>query len=138
MTYEQETLWLAGWLEGEGSFMCRPNCNEVRITVGSTDEDVVRRAAAICGNRRVYSDEARKKRLPHYQTLWRFEILGDDAIEVAKRILPFMGQRRKTKIEFLLVRAANRISRSESGRRGGFAKAANRRKLEPTLIKQAV
>lgn len=130
MTYEQETLWLAGWLEGEGSFMCRPNCNEIRISVGSTDEDVVRRAAAAIGPFvKIYAQAGKQRpelidpsvkvykgRPSHYQTLWRFEVLGDKAVELGKRILPFMGQRRKAKIEFLLAKAANRMTRSERGK----------------------
>lgn len=110
--------------------MCRPNCNEIRISVGSTDEDVVRRAAAAIGPFvKIYAQAGKQRpelidpsvkvykgRPSHYQTLWRFEVLGDKAVELGKRILPFMGQRRKAKIEFLLAKAANRMTRSERGK----------------------
>lgn len=116
MTYEQETLWLAGLLEGEGCFRARIHSVIVRLKM--TDEDVVRKAAVLMGGK--------CKRLPHYgrpshwKTSFEVNVCSEKAIQVMKRILPFMGQRRKAKIEELLERASHRMTPTE------VAKNANR------------
>jgi hypothetical protein len=116
MTHEQETLWLAGLFEGEGCFTTRRNRHEIRIALSMTDEDVVLKAAIAVGGPsvRVHS----RKRKVHYKPTFEFELVGDRAVTFCQRILPFMGQRRKARIEFLLELASHRISRSESGKIG--------------------
>jgi hypothetical protein len=50
MEIDKKTLhWLAGYLEGEGSFMkgSPSTPNQPIITVSSTDEDIIRKVAGI-------------------------------------------------------------------------------------------
>jgi len=130
MNYEQETLWLAGLLEGEGCFTTRRQFHEIRISLHMTDEDVVRKAAIAMGSNSVRIRVHSRTRKPTHKEVWEFEILGDRAIEVAKRILPFMGQRRKARIEFLLDRASHRFTRSESGKMGARKRWGTKQKGE--------
>src|SRR6266566_3562043 len=48
----KDVYWLAGFLEGEGSFPSRaPFANTARIAVDTTDRDVAERAASLLGGR---------------------------------------------------------------------------------------
>jgi hypothetical protein len=89
--------WLAGILEGEGSFpyQCSPG-----ICIGSTDKDIVERVAKYFDRkiRGAYKYKLNKK--PVYYT----EIWGIKAIEWMKRLYPLMGIRRKQKIKENLKR----------------------------------
>ncbi len=89
-----DIAWLAGLLEGEGSFILRPG-NSPSITVGSTDIDVVQRAHAIMGaNGRIH-----ERRLKSGKVFCRI-VVNDQAvaIDVMKAVLPLMGLRRSERI----------------------------------------
>lgn len=104
MNIEKEDLaWLAGLLEGEGSFMLGRNIVNERlyhypkIVVAMTDEDVIARAAGLFGTS-VYvipPTEGRKQQ-------WRAQKNGSGAAEIMVALLPHMGIRRSAKIEEIL------------------------------------
>jgi hypothetical protein len=101
---DQEFYWLAGLLEGEGSFLPGPPSapNSVRITLTMTDADVVARVAALWG---VSYHEVRRELChamgwkPNFYTHLR----GRPAVEMMRRLLPFMGVRRQGQIERALA-----------------------------------
>jgi len=126
MTYEQETLWLAGLMEGEGSFSPRTRKNRyinnaMVIQLSMTDEDVVRHAALVMG---VPVKGPYRPKKSHHKTYWTISFGGDKAEEVCKRILPFMGQRRKASIEMLLEMSTRRMTKPQ------IAAMVNRRRQE--------
>lgn len=123
MTYEQETLWLAGLLEGEGCFYRQAHCNGMHIKLQMTDEDVVRKAAIIMNVSCYPQKPATLNRKP----TWRLNCSGDKAVAIAKRILPFMGRRRKEKIEELLSFAALRMSLAERAARARASRRITKR-----------
>lgn len=96
-----EVRWLAGLLEGEGSFGFFlnkdphgiPRYPVLRISLGMTDEDVVERAAAImrARGRRTYRQGNRK---PMHET----SVTGSRAAGWMMTLWPLMGVRRKTRI----------------------------------------
>lgn len=139
MTYEQETLWLAGLLEGEACFHGtrdghgKPS-NGACIQLLMTDEDVVNKAAAIC-NAKVYprKPDTRGK----WKPAWRMCVSGNRAVEVMKRILPFMGQRRKCKIEELLLIASHRLSLTERMKRASSARHKHKDELTIQLFEES-
>lgn len=96
MISEEDLLWLAGLLEGEGSFLqsCPSTPNAPAITLMMTDLDVVQHAAMIL-NVTVYSRfRAGKAKSTH-----QLRLRGKRAVETMQQLLPLMGARRRSQIE---------------------------------------
>lgn len=92
-------VWLAGLLEGEGTFdLHRGKYPRVRLAM--TDRDVVGRAATLLGSRVRLS----LKPAP-YKASWHAEVSGEKAALVMRAVLPFMGSRRSAKIAAVLGEA---------------------------------
>jgi len=126
MNYKEETIWLAAMLEGEGSF-CRTGVhkerrvnNSVRVNFASTDKDIAEKVARIMGvqckkklslSRQHRMAKGDKMEYDAYAT-------GENAVQVMRRVLLYMGQRRTEKINELLTIAAQRVPRAVSLARG--------------------
>jgi hypothetical protein len=99
-----DLLWLAGLLEGEGSFDAHRG-RYPRIRLAMTDRDIVGRAASLMDS---------KIRLALHpapaQATWHTEISGERAAEIMRDILPHMGTRRSGKIANVLGVAHFRAS----------------------------
>lgn len=93
--------WLAGYLEGEGTFLAPPPSNSslYRVRVTATDEDVVAHVAATFGSQLVTIKNQRKE---HWSTIYEATSRGRYAIAWMQRLYPYMGQRRQEKIELVL------------------------------------
>ncbi len=114
MNIEQEIIWLAGLLEGEGYFqVCsvRGTATVIRIRLQMTDEDVVRHAARIMG---APSVRVRKRNNPKWKDLYVTEVQCYRAESIMRQILPFMGARRKSRIEESLFRWERRLTLSKA------------------------
>lgn len=91
-----ELLWLAGLLEGEGSFDAHRG-KYPRVRLAMTDRDVVGRAASLMGTEfRLALHPAPAK------ATWHSEVSGEKAAEIMRAILPFMGTRRSQRIADVL------------------------------------
>lgn len=91
-----DLVWLAGLLEGEGTFDLHRG-KYPRIRVGMSDRDVIGRAATLLGAK------VRLSLRPKPQSaMWHAEISGAKAREVMELILPHMGARRSGKIATIL------------------------------------
>jgi len=91
-----DVIWLAGLLEGEGSFDLHRG-KYPRVRVGMTDRDVIGRAATLVGS----SVRLSLKQKP-YTSTWHAEVTGPKATEVMRAILPHMGARRSGRIAEIL------------------------------------
>lgn len=96
--------WLAGLLEGEGSF-CVPKKHKdtsyIRVCLEMTDEDIVRRAAFLMEEAKVHGPRPRPTGLgskPYFSTY----VTGYKAVRIMKAVLPFMGKRRSQRIKELI------------------------------------
>lgn len=103
MANEADFAWLAGLLEGEGCFTNSfQNGNKEatpRIQLTMTDEDVVERAANLLGTK-VTSTNWRTK---GDKAVFRTSLARQDDLKIIlTKIYPYMGQRRKEKIDVLL------------------------------------
>ena len=105
-----EWAWLAGLLEGEGSFgiaVSRKSDGSVyeypRVLLNMTDRDVVERAATMMGAHRVYHHKAKKDK---HRDQFKCKVHGDLALELMRRVRPMMGERRSARIDELLSREA--------------------------------
>lgn len=86
-----EIAWIAGFLEGEGTFDASWRRAVVFVT---TDRDVAERAVSILRGRLNGPYNYRPDRKP----FWRGTIHGRQAAEWCMTLYPLMGERRRTKI----------------------------------------
>lgn len=101
-----EFAWAAGVFEGEGSVIQRGvtsggNTRTAAITLGMTDEDVVRRicAAFECG--KVTGPHYHAN--PDYKPFWVLKVTRrSDLLPLAMRLLEFTGERRTAALRELL------------------------------------
>lgn len=93
---EQQLHWLAGLLEGEGSFCCGPPSkpNAALIAIEMIDRDVIEKVAGIfrttlveCGVRQ------------HWQQTYRAQLRGSRAVELMTTLRPLMSLRRQIQID---------------------------------------
>lgn len=100
----QDLVWLAGLLEGEGTFdLHRGRYPRVRLAM--TDRDVVERAASLMGaSCRV------TLRVAPYQALWNANVHGEKAATLMRCLLPYMGSRRSGRIAQILGHAPRRAA----------------------------
>jgi hypothetical protein len=90
--------WLAGLLEGEGSFM--PYKGNPRIALSMTDLDVVVRAAVFLHGA---VNPIRDKRSPRRKILWQTCNYGANAVGWMMTLYPVMGQRRRARIREVIA-----------------------------------
>lgn len=100
--------WLAGLLEGEGTFGIARNTTThdntyeyPRVIVKMADRDVIERAAVLMGSVAIYT---RLSDNPDHSTQYITKVHGDKALDVMKRVRPYMGTRRGARIDELLSR----------------------------------
>jgi hypothetical protein len=100
MITDLQVAWLAGLLEGEGSFMICDRTRSVsspKIVVSMTDRDVIEHVANLFG-RAVYTMPTRQG----YKQQWRVQVDGFAAASWMARLRSFMGDRRTAKIDEVL------------------------------------
>jgi len=105
-TPEQEIIWLAGLLEGEGCFymdkqLSRSGSGEYtrtpKISVGMVDEDVIVHVARLFGTK-VYAAKPYREG----KRMYTATTSGVKAAWLMRAILPWMGARRSEKISEVL------------------------------------
>jgi hypothetical protein len=92
-------VWLAGWLEGEGSFT--GDRRSPRITVQSSDVDVVELAANIL--QVPYYAIRKDTKHPTRKPLWYLSVCGVRAIGWMFILYSLMGSRRKDSIRNAVI-----------------------------------
>jgi len=102
----RDLAWLAGILEGEGYFGTPGKKSQSVIKLAMSDEDVIRRAAALMGTK-VYSylpvGERRK-------VMWNTTAYSSKAASWMMTLWPFIGHRRQKRIlEALTVWRSQRL-----------------------------
>lgn len=100
-----ELYWVAGWLEGEGSFVRPPPSSpkRPRISGSSCDRDVINEVARLLRVKPGRKPDTRKEWAP----LWRVLLVGGRAITLMQAIAPVMGTRRRRQIERAIDAAAS-------------------------------
>jgi hypothetical protein len=101
--------WLAGLLEGEGSFCVglpsHPNSSSVHITMA--DEDVVAKVADIWRVKyhRFYSQQYQTN---GWRPVYSAKITGRRAVQLMTLIRPLMGKRRQAQIDRAIARYSDK------------------------------
>src|SRR2546428_4077125 len=120
-------FWLAGILEGEGSFLAGPpsSPNSPAVRLPMTDVDVVERVAAIF-ERAVIATRARKA---HHTPVYVTTIKGAGAARMMTALTPLLSQRRKRQVEHALRRPP-----AHGRRRAPRAAPARTRRTDPRRV----
>lgn len=105
---QAELHWLAGWLEGEGSFQAPPPSKPrgPRISAQAKDSDVVVEAGRLLQIKPVFE----KRRRQHWSPMWRVILQGDRATALMLTLEPLMGTRRKEQIQSAVAAAVRTAS----------------------------
>lgn len=107
---ELDLYWLAGLLEGEGSFVAgppsSPNCPRIQLPM--TDRDVVEHAARLLDRPVWRSDRGQEF---GYKPVFLTALKGAAAVQLMKALRPAMGQRRQAQIDHALARPPARRMR---------------------------
>ena len=95
----EDLFWLAGWLEGEGSFVGSSN-GQTRcvIRAASTDLDVIEKVAKLLGSN-VIEENKRPKGKEHWKTVYYTMLCGEKAKNLMLEMYPLMGNRRQMQID---------------------------------------
>jgi hypothetical protein len=98
---ELDLHWLAGLLEGEGSFVPGPPSapRMPAISMQTVDEDVVARAAALLGRKFTRI----RPRQAHWQVSFMLRATGGRAVAWMKILHPLLGRRRQAQVDRALA-----------------------------------
>lgn len=97
--------WAAGLFEGEGTIAV--NANRVTVAIHMTDRDILERMHSEFGGQ-LYD---MKKQEEHHKDSWKWCITRtENAMKFLEMIYPWMGQRRKARIEEARTAASNNRS----------------------------
>jgi hypothetical protein len=98
---EARIAWLAGVLEGEGSFVSARSDGHSYPLVQMTmcDRYVLERAMTLMPRSRMYSITDERETARGWSEAWMVRVNGRAAAEVMKAVLPWMGSRRRTAID---------------------------------------
>lgn len=101
MEIDELTLyWLAGLLEGEGSFCAAPPSKSAKpyIYVSMTDEDVIAKVAAIF-DVKYHLSRPKQGRDKNWRPIFAVRLTGKRAVELMTMLKPMMGERRQAQID---------------------------------------
>ena len=94
---KEEIAWVAGLLEGEGSFLfTKSNCLKVQCAM--TDLDVLEKLQEYAGGRMASASRSED----HWKPSWVWWISGEQAGELMRLVQPYMLSRRSAKIDEVL------------------------------------
>ncbi len=104
-----DLYWLAGLLEGEGSFMKGPPSkpNAPYISLQMTDEDVVARAANLF---QVGYQRTKNRKPGLWKASYMVQFRGSRAASLMRDLRPLMGVRRKSQIEARKVMSLRKLA----------------------------
>ena len=77
------------------------------MSLGMTDKDVVERVAAIMDGRKV-RHEYRHKKNPNHKDMYHMQLQGAAAYRWTMHMKPYLGERRKNKIDWIMKEAYNK------------------------------
>jgi hypothetical protein len=111
MTPEQRG-WLAGLLEGEGTFVTQRRRKHGKtysypaFEITMTDRDVIERVSALLGNRAVQLCHSPSRKNAGYKPMYRVRVVGALAEGMLLDLYDLFGTRRQQRIDEMLKRKA--------------------------------
>ena len=105
MLSNRDLGWIAGLLEGEGSFTARNHYGHPRITLGSTDLDVLVRLDSLIPGGTICERKARNSLAANPKRLWTWQLQKHKlAAGWMQTLYPLMGERRQEQIRVVIAR----------------------------------
>jgi len=105
----EQVAWIAGIIEGEGSFIAEKRRNgefatrvyaSARITVNMTDRDVIEKLAELAGGR----VNLERQKAPNRKDQWKWTFRGYENVIILTDLLrPWMFERRTGQLDHMLV-----------------------------------
>jgi len=92
--------WFVGFFEGEGSFNIAQESKAKGLSASSTDYDVLLKVQEIVGGN-IY-EEKRRNGKEHWKPSWKWKLSGKDSLALAKKMLPFLSERRKERCSYFI------------------------------------
>ena len=92
--------WLAGWMEGEGSFTVKKTNKSIRLCGVSTDRDSIARVSGVLGTK-LYGPY--NKAVPGRKRYWSVAVHGGKAAAWMMTLYSLMGKRRQQAIKKALA-----------------------------------
>ena len=114
---EQELYWIAGILEGEGSFQFdkRRTTPAPRVIVDMTDKDVILKLQKITQLGSV-AGPYRDKRCETWKQMWRWDVSARcESVAIIQRVYLLLGKRRRKQIRLVLRKCGMRINKQLGG-----------------------
>jgi hypothetical protein len=103
-----EVAWAAGLFEGEGCIVYRGR-TAAELILGTTDEDIAQRFAAVMG----YGSVSTEERTGTHKTLYRWYLSeGTKIAEVLTLLMPHFGARRRQRAADTLARLRDNRGRN--------------------------
>jgi hypothetical protein len=103
-----DVAWVAGFFEGEGSFVVGRGGSGrkyLHLRLGSTDKDVLDRLQSLAGGRVI---GPRRKQALHHKDFWVWGISSHaDAVALSHEILPYLGERRRRQFDKAMAALAD-------------------------------
>jgi transcriptional regulator with XRE-family HTH domain len=99
-----EMHWLAGWLEGEGSFVAPPpsDPSRPRISGETCDADVAGEVGRLLEVTPLFR-HGKRERSKGWSPSWKLLRRGRSAVQLMEALYPLMGSRRRSQIESALA-----------------------------------
>lgn len=107
----EDLYWLAGYLEGEGTFNAGGAKNSdgeytsIIVQVSSVDVDVLEKVRRIIDANRVFPVKSSRGSF-NKQQMYRVQVAGVEAINLILELRPLMGERRKEQMIMALAKCA--------------------------------
>ena len=105
--------YVAGILDGEGSFMTATSGFTPKVQVHITDLDVLETLQTVTGCGTIHKVT---KRQDHWKQAWVWRCSGNEAVSVMNSVLPYMSKHRSNKIHEVLEIWYNRCKNVRSTR----------------------
>jgi hypothetical protein len=104
----QRITWFAGLFEGEGTFTF-VHGKPKRLAISMTDKDVLDRVEEYFGG----SVKSLVKRREHWKDAWIWSIYGENSVDLARKILPYLGERRARRCREYIEEFSTRTDRKK-------------------------
>lgn len=117
----EDLHWIAGFLEGEGSFCKNIHKSDgggtISVSASQVNKEPIDKLYNLLGGGIIYIE--RKNQNPKWQDYWRWSIFGEGAELLMKIVYPLMSTKIKNKVSEILSWYASRPGRNfaKSGRK---------------------
>lgn len=114
---DAEIAWMAGIYEGEGCLvLLKRAIGSCQLTIQMCDEDVLQKVLHVAGVGRI--DGPYRENIPNRKPRWCFSVSRrDDLLYLLPLLRPWLGERRRARVDEALERLSHGDRRKTNGRK---------------------